>query len=129
MPQSQMELNSERLELLEKFKQAVPDFMAAEAAVLGTPAVYVNPLSLGYTAELEEEYGLLFEYTGDERHARGLEQAVSVIEEPAETWERRRERLLADRIDVTELVVRQVETLAQARTSGRATPVPNPDHP
>jgi AhpD family alkylhydroperoxidase len=34
MPQSQVELNSERLELLEKFKQAVPDFMAAEAAVL-----------------------------------------------------------------------------------------------
>jgi len=102
---------------------------AAESAVLGTPAVYVNPLSLGYTAELEEEYGLLFEYTGDERHARGLEQAISVIEEPAETWERRREHLLADRIDVTELVVRQIETLAQARTSGRATPVPNPDHP
>ena len=102
---------------------------AAEAAVLGTPAVYVNPLSLGYTVELEEEYGLLFEYTDEERHARGLEQAVSVVEEPAETWDRRRERLLADRIDVTELVVRQVETLAQARTSGRATPVPNPDHP
>ncbi|QCS43249.1 DUF354 domain-containing protein [Natrinema versiforme] len=99
---------------------------AAEAAVLGTPAVYVNPLSLGYTTELEEEYGLLFEYAGETRHTRGLEQAVSIVEEPADTWERRRERLLADRIDVTDLVVRQIETLAQARTSERSAPAANP---
>lgn len=102
---------------------------AAEAAVLGTPAVYVNPLSLGYTAELEEAYGLLFEYNGEERHTRGLERAVSLLEEPADTWERRRERLLADRIDVTDLVVRQLETLAQANASAHSAPAANPDSP
>ncbi|WP_049910618.1 DUF354 domain-containing protein [Natrinema gari] len=101
---------------------------AAEAAVLGTPAVYVNPLSLGYTTELEAEYGLLFEYDGDARHARGLEKAVSVVEEPAETWTRRRERLLAERIDVTDYVVRQLETLAQPRPAGRSTPTADRGH-
>ncbi|WP_455448725.1 DUF354 domain-containing protein [Natrinema thermotolerans] len=100
---------------------------AAEAAVLGTPAVYVNPLSLGYTAELDAEYGLLFEYTGEERHVRGLERAVSVLAEPDDTWARRRERLLADRIDVTDLVVQQLETIAQTRTADRPAPAANPD--
>ncbi|RZH68608.1 DUF354 domain-containing protein [Natrinema altunense] len=101
---------------------------AAEAAVLGTPAVYVNPLSLGYTTELEAEYGLLFEYDGDARHARALEKAVSVVEEPADTWRRRRERLLAERIDVTDYVVRQLETLAQTRPAGRSTPAADRGH-
>ncbi|WP_226481498.1 DUF354 domain-containing protein [Natrinema amylolyticum] len=101
---------------------------AAEAAMLGTPAVYVNPLSLGYTTELEEEYGLLFEYDGDARHAHGLERAVSVVDESADTWERRRERLLADRIDVTDYVVRRIETLAQTRTAGRSTPAADTGH-
>ena len=99
---------------------------AAEAAVLGTPAVYVNPLSLGYTTELEAEYGLLFEYTGEARHVRGLERAVSIVEEPADTWERRRERLLADRIDVADLVVQQIESLARPRATNRSAPAANP---
>lgn len=102
---------------------------AAEAAVLGTPAVYVNPLSLGYTTELEAEYGLLFEYNGDKRHVRGLEKAVSILDEPWETWDSRRERLLAERIDVSDLVVRQIETLAQARTSNRPSPTADPGSP
>ncbi|MDS0477609.1 DUF354 domain-containing protein [Natrinema sp. 1APR25-10V2] len=102
---------------------------AAEAAVLGTPAVYVNPLSLGYTTELDEEYGLLFEYTGEERRVRGLERAVSIVDEPAETWERRRERLVADRVDVAALVVRQIETLAQSREKSRSPTAAETGHP
>ncbi|MCU4752498.1 DUF354 domain-containing protein [Halobacteria archaeon AArc-curdl1] len=100
---------------------------AAEAAVLGTPSVYVNPLSLGYTAELEE-YGLCFEYTGRLRHARGVERAVSVLDESPATWERRREQLLEDRIDVTEFVTGQIEALAHPRTFDQ--PAQSvPDHP
>ncbi|ELY64782.1 DUF354 domain-containing protein [Natronococcus jeotgali] len=87
--------------------------MAAEAAVLGTPAVYVNSLSLGYMRELEEEYGLVFNFNGDDRHVRSLEKAVSIIEAGDDgTWNRRRERLLADRIDVTDVIVRELETVA-----------------
>ncbi|WP_126663123.1 DUF354 domain-containing protein [Haloterrigena salifodinae] len=99
---------------------------AAEAAVLGTPAVYVNPLSLGYTTELESEYGLLFEYTGERRHVRGLERAVSVLEEPSETWTQRHQQLLSERIDVTEFVVAQLETHAKTPEPGRSTSTTNP---
>ncbi|WP_339104321.1 DUF354 domain-containing protein [Haloterrigena salinisoli] len=99
---------------------------AAEAAVLGTPAVYVNPLSLGYTTELDSEYGLLFEYTGERRHDRGLDRAASVLEEPTETWAQRHQRLLSERIDVTDLVVEQIETHARTSTPDRPPSATNP---
>ena len=99
---------------------------AAEAAVLGTPAIYVNPASLGYTAELENEYGLLFGFNGQDRHTRALDQLDSVLEEPAETWTQRRERLLEDRIDVTAFVVRQLETVAVPQASNRSPSATNP---
>ncbi|MDG5758522.1 DUF354 domain-containing protein [Natronococcus sp. A-GB1] len=85
---------------------------AAEAAILGTPAVYVNSLSLGYMQELEDEYGLVFNFNDEDRHARSLEKAVSIIENrDEETWQRRRNRLLADRVDVTDVIVRELETV------------------
>ncbi|MDQ2051482.1 DUF354 domain-containing protein [Natronolimnohabitans sp. A-GB9] len=99
---------------------------AAEAAVLGTPAVYVNPLSLGYTSELESEYGLLFEYTGEMRHVRGLERTASILEEPPEAWARRRQQLLDERIDVTAFVVDRIETLARTSASNQSTAAVNP---
>ena len=34
--------------------------MASEAAVLGTPSIYINPLRLGYLDELEKKYGLVY---------------------------------------------------------------------
>lgn len=102
--------------------------MAAEAAVLGTPSVYVNSLSLGYTAELESEYGLVFNCNGEDRHANSLEQAISIIEEnDTEKWNRRRKRLLADRIDVTDVIVREVETAATGPGPDRSAHPANAD--
>lgn len=78
---------------------------AVESAVLGTPAVYVNTLSAGTLSELEERYGLLFGFHGPDRHRRGLERAMDILEEPdPERWERRREQLLADKCDTTSVV-------------------------
>jgi len=82
---------------------------AAESALLGTPAVYVNSLSLGYTTELAEEYGLLFQYNGPDRHAAGIRRAVEIIEEDdGEKYQRRRDRVLANKRDVTDVVVDRV---------------------
>ncbi|WP_394740976.1 DUF354 domain-containing protein [Natronococcus roseus] len=100
---------------------------AAEAAILGTPAVYVNSLSLGYMQELEEEYGLVFNFNDEDRHARSLEKAVSIIESrDEETWQRRRDRLLADRVDVTDVIVRELETVLTTDPD-RATVAANAD--
>ncbi|SEQ54597.1 DUF354 domain-containing protein [Natrinema salaciae] len=101
--------------------------MAAEAAVLGTPAVYVNSLALGYVTELDDEYGLVFSYNDEDRHARSLEQALSIVErDDPSTWQRRRDRLLADRIDVTDVIVREVETAGSETEPDQSTLAPNP---
>ncbi|SIR77122.1 hypothetical protein SAMN05421858_3762 [Haladaptatus litoreus] len=81
--------------------------MAAESAVLGTPAIYVNTLTMGYTDELDERYGLLFNYQGTDRHALALDKAVSVLEDD-ENWEEHREQLLIDKIDTTDVILRAI---------------------
>ena len=87
--------------------------MAAESAVLGTPAVYVNSLSMGYTNELESHYGLLFGFDGAERQERAREKAVELVEDgDRATFRRRRERLLDDKVDATDVVVREVLSAA-----------------
>lgn len=81
--------------------------MAAESAVLGTPAIYVNTLTMGYTDELDERYELLFNYQQEDRHARALEKAVSILEGDTD-WQERRERLLDDKVDTTDVILRAI---------------------
>lgn len=82
---------------------------AAECAVLGTPAVYVNTLTMGYTRELEEAYGLLYNFDGADRHEAAIEQAESILGEYDDAkWAERRERLLDDVVDVTDVIVAEV---------------------
>ena len=77
---------------------------AAESAVLGTPAVYVNSLSMGYTDELNEQYGLLFGYHDETRHGQALSTALSVLETDVD-WAARRERLLEEKTDTTDVIL------------------------
>ena len=77
--------------------------MAAESAVLGTPAVYVNTLRMGYTDELEARYGLLFNCQGYYRHHNALRQAEAILESGID-WSARRERLLAETVDTTRVI-------------------------
>lgn len=82
--------------------------MATEAAVLGTPSVRSNSFAgegdMSNFVELESEYGLV-RSTPEERAA--IETAEELAADPGsdERWDRRRERLLADKIDVTDFVV------------------------
>lgn len=80
--------------------------MAVESAVLGTPAVYVNTLRMGYTDEIEARYGLLYNCQGAYRHRNALRIALDILDgTTGGDWERRRRRLLADRTDTTEVVL------------------------
>jgi hypothetical protein len=79
--------------------------MAAESAVLGTPAVYVNTLRMGYTDELEARYGLLVNCQGSYRHQRALEAAERILDDDATDWDAHRERLLAETVDTTDTVL------------------------
>lgn len=75
---------------------------AVEAALLGTPAVFVHTARLGYVEELEQRFSLLF--TRSEQ-ARALSLCLDLVADPehtAEVWSRRRSRMLETCIDVTE---------------------------
>lgn len=92
--------------------------MATEAAVLGTPAIRVDPFAAEQDnsnfVELEDEYRLLFS-TPDER--RAIQRLREQIENPSreESHKKRRERLLEEKVDVTEFIVERVESMREAR--------------
>lgn len=85
--------------------------MAAEAAVLGTPAVYYNPLGLGYLQAMEKEYGLV-------KNAASLDDAIIIAEnllkkaDLAEEWERNKEKFLADSDDLVDVMLDEIKTQA-----------------
>lgn len=83
--------------------------MAAESAVLGTPAVFISSSRRGYTDELGDRYGLVFTFSGADRQEAGVERAVSILNESDDgTWRQRRERVLEDKIDTTDFILRQI---------------------
>jgi predicted glycosyltransferase len=80
---------------------------ASECAMLGTPAIYVNSLSAG-TLEEQERLGLLFSF----RNPEGvLEKALELLKIPGLKTEfrKRRDAMIAKRIDVTAFMVWFVE--------------------
>lgn len=91
--------------------------MASEAAVLGTPAIYVNTLRLGYTDEEEEKYGLVYNFS-DQKTAQkqAFEKAIELLENEnlKREWQKRREKLLKDKIDVTKWMIEFIENYPES---------------
>lgn len=83
--------------------------MASEATMLGTPGVYVNSITAGTLEEQEQKYGLLHRETDE---AKAIDLALALVDDPdaREKYRQRRERLLADCIDVTAWLVNFIET-------------------
>ena len=78
--------------------------MASEAAVLGTPAIYVNTQRLGYLDEEEERYGLVFNFSDPKTaQEQAIKKAIELLDdkELKNKWKKKRERLLKEKIDVT----------------------------
>nr|WP_223301629.1 hypothetical protein [Haladaptatus sp. R4] len=73
---------------------------------------------MGYTDELDERYELLFNYQQEDRHERALEQSVSILEGDTD-WQQRRERLLDDKVDTTDVILRALT--GRSRKHGRTT--------
>lgn len=78
--------------------------VAAEAALLGTPALRASSFSgrVGYLRELEERYGLLRSFLPDESGALldALDEIVGDPRTPS-IWAERRARMLAEQVDLT----------------------------
>jgi uncharacterized protein len=85
--------------------------MSSEAAVLGTPAVYINSNHLGYLNEQEKKYGLVFNYkTSEQEQKMAIRKAVEIMQDQVgkEEFRKKRDLLLSECIDTTEFMVSEV---------------------
>jgi uncharacterized protein len=85
---------------------------ASECAVLGTHAIYVNTLRLGYTDEEEERYDLVYTFSNKENVEKKVSDKVSeLLKNPnlKEEGKIKKENIIRDKIDVTTFMVQFVE--------------------
>ncbi|WP_440951240.1 DUF354 domain-containing protein [Methanosphaerula subterraneus] len=89
--------------------------MASEAAVLGTPSVFVSSLAgtMGNFTELEETYGLVYSFTDTEA---AVEKAIEILQDPEskENWRIKQKRLLLEKIDVTAFLIWFIENYPES---------------
>jgi predicted glycosyltransferase len=91
--------------------------MTTEAAILGTPAVrcnsFVGPNDMGNFIELEKRYDLIYSFQEPDK---AIKRALELLQQPdlKRQWAKKRERLLADKIDVTQFMVDFIENYPQS---------------
>jgi predicted glycosyltransferase len=80
--------------------------MSSEAAVLGVPAVFIATTGRGYTDDQERRYGLVRHFSEDrfEDAVRAVGSILAAADR-LETAKRSRQRLLEDKIDVTQWMI------------------------
>ena len=86
--------------------------MASEAAVLGTHAIYVNSLGLGYIAEENEKYHLISDFSGEACTDETVQtEARRLLQNPdlRKVGKEKGDALVQDKIDVTAFMVWFVE--------------------
>lgn len=82
--------------------------MASEAAILGTPSIYAQKSFRGYTDELSSKYDLIITFQDPESLVeKSLSRAEEILshKDSKADWMGKRDRMLADKIDVTEFIV------------------------
>jgi len=83
--------------------------MATEAAILGTPSVYVNPLGSGNLNEITNKYRLMYHFDHSDT---ALEKILLLAKDKGlkHKHQSRREKMLEDKIDVTAWMVDYIES-------------------
>ncbi len=89
--------------------------MATEAAILGTPSIYVSSFwdSMGNFNELEEQYGLIYNFKEPEP---AIQKVIELLQQQdlKQEWAKKRERLLKDKIDVTQFMMEFIENYPES---------------
>lgn len=89
--------------------------MASEAAVLGTHALYINPIVSGSTCEQRDKYHLLDNFNDGDRYQQALDRADELLADPElEAKEKAKGRaLVADKIDVNAYFIQEMDRIAK----------------
>ncbi len=99
--------------------------MAEEAAMLGTPALYLSSIRTYYTDHLERDYQLLRSFGNSEQDQTAAINFASDILQHGEyriAWKERQQKMLNDKIDVTEMLVWFIENFPDSESILRTTP-------
>ena len=86
--------------------------MAEEAAILGTPAIYLNNDSTFYTKHLEHDYQLLFNFSeSEEDQKQSIKLAIDLLKNCCikTEWNTKRDKIIFEKIDFTAFLVWFVE--------------------
>lgn len=84
--------------------------MATEAAVLGTPSIFISSLTAGVFDELEKKHELMFSFTPDQETA-----VLNKIQYLLETqnlksiWREKKDAFINQKIDLTALIVQEIK--------------------
>jgi hypothetical protein len=93
--------------------------MTSEAAVLGTPAVRSNSFvgKISYLEEQEHKYGLTYGFLPGETDKlfKKIDELLH-MPDPKQEWQKRRKRMLVDKIDVTALMIWFIENYPESTT-------------
>lgn len=89
--------------------------MASECAMLGTPAIYVNSIPAG-TIDEQEKYGLIYSFKNSEGV---LGKALVLLRKKnlREIHQKNREKMLSEKIDVTDFLVRFIQNYPESKKS------------
>jgi len=99
--------------------------MTSEAAVLGTPAIRSNSFvgRISYLEEEEQRYGLTYGFLPDQTDGMFAKiDELFAMPDLKEEWQRRRKKMLFDKIDVTAFMVWFVENLPESENKMREDP-------
>lgn len=91
--------------------------MAAESAVLGTPAIYLDEIGRGYTDELESKYHAVWNFsTTPKQQQLAIEKGVEIIKDSSTKIiaQEISEKIKKDSADFTSLMVWFVENFPQS---------------
>ncbi len=83
--------------------------MAAEAALLGTPSVYANYLSLGFLEELEKKYEVVYNFEDANKALSMVSYLLESNENLKKKWNNRRRKIIEDSTDVTKFMIEVAE--------------------
>ena len=91
--------------------------MTSEAAVLGTPAIRSNSFvgRISYLEEEEHKYGLTYGFKTYETETMFAKiEELLKMPDLKEEWQKRRQKMLADKIDVTAFIVWFIENFPES---------------
>lgn len=80
---------------------------ASECAMLGTHALYINSLKLGYIDELENKYGIVSSFSNGESFSEISEFIIKLLSDPdlKRSSRQKRDRIINEKVDPTSFLV------------------------